>query len=518
MSLSRKYRPRTFADITDQQTIKDTLRKEVASGTLGHAYLFSGPRGVGKTTTARIFAKALNCLKPKDGEPCNACELCTDANDGRMLDFIEMDAASNTGVDNVREAIVEHVRFAPSRGKFKIYILDEAHMLSTSAWNAMLKTLEEPPPYAIFILATTELHKVPATIVSRCQRFDFRRIAGDALAERIERLAKDEGVKIAKPVVISIVRHADGSVRDAETLLGQLLALGEKNITEDVAALVIPISRLPLAAKILDACATRDLAPALAAVAGLEDEGIPIVPMFDDLIQASRQLLLASADPKKTTELKAGDEGEKRLAETIGKFSAEELGDISLLFMERRRDAKQGTDARFALELAVTAIALGMLPHAPASSVRRDAAPRDDEPPSAPPAAPRAPAPEKKKTADGPLTLAVVQRKWAPFIKALGEKNASLTFILTTSRPVDVSGSTVTIRFQYAFHRDKIVGDLKNRRIVEDQMRDLLGVPELHFEAIVGEDAVVAEKRSEDMVTNILKAFGGQVVEEAGEP
>src|SRR5690349_18398249 len=174
MSLSRRYRPQTFADITDQQPIKETLRKEVETGKIAHAYLFSGPRGVGKTTTARIFAKALNCLKNKSGEPCNECAMCTDANEGRLIDLIEMDAASHTGVDNIREAIVEHVRFQPARAAHKVYILDEAHMLSTAAWNALLKTLEEPPSYAVFLLATTEKHKVPATIVSRCQQFDFK--------------------------------------------------------------------------------------------------------------------------------------------------------------------------------------------------------------------------------------------------------------------------------------------------------------------------------------------------------
>ncbi|MCI0478978.1 DNA polymerase III subunit gamma/tau, partial [Candidatus Uhrbacteria bacterium] len=158
MSLSRTYRPKTFADITGQDAVKETLRKEVATGKLGHAYLFSGPRGIGKTTAARIFAKALNCASPKDGEPCDACDACREMREGRAIDFIEMDAASNTGVENIREAIVEHVRFAPSPGRRKVYVLDEAHMLSTASFNALLKTLEEPPPYAIFILATTELH------------------------------------------------------------------------------------------------------------------------------------------------------------------------------------------------------------------------------------------------------------------------------------------------------------------------------------------------------------------------
>jgi DNA polymerase-3 subunit gamma/tau len=183
-SLSQIHRPRRFAEVTGQQHVTETLRREVATGLLAHAYVFSGPRGVGKTTSARIFAQALNCLARKEGEPCGTCEACLEFQGGRSLDIIEMDAASNTGVDNIREAIVEHVRFAPSSRKYKVYILDEAHMLSTSAWNALLKTIEEPPEYAVFLFLTTELHKVPATIQSRSQRFDFHRIADQDGRER----------------------------------------------------------------------------------------------------------------------------------------------------------------------------------------------------------------------------------------------------------------------------------------------------------------------------------------------
>ncbi len=540
MSLSRRYRPQLFADITDQDSIKETLRKEVASGKLGHAYLFSGPRGVGKTTMARIFAKALNCTQSNNGEPCNSCAHCHEAMDGRMVDLIEMDAASHSGVDHIRETIVEHVRFAPSLGKFKVYILDEAHMLSTSAWNAMLKTLEEPPSYAIFILATTELHKVPATIISRCQRFDFKRIPHEQLAERVVSLAKQEGATLDASVVASIVKHADGCLRDAETLLDQLLALGEKHITVDIASLVIPVSRLPLAARLLSACATRELAGALTAVAKLEEQGVSLLAIFDDLIQAVRVLLLAADDAHYAASLKQGDEAERMLAELVGKYSAAELSDMALVCMERRRDAKQGVDVRFALELAMAPIALGILPHGPqiapvvpVQSITSSSSDQNKKPPVAPmtpssapqakpPAAPVSEPPSVSASvaisatplAEGSLTLALVQRKWAPFIKAVGEKNASLTFILSISRPEAVHDSTVVIRFQYPFHRDKIVTDLKNRRVVEDCLRSIIGIAEVHLEGTIGEDAGVAEQRSQDTVTNILKAFGGQVLDE----
>lgn len=543
MSLSRKYRPQRFADITGQEPIKETLRKEVETGKVAHAYLFSGPRGVGKTTTARVFAKALNCLKKTGGEPCNACELCVEADEGRMIDFIEMDAASNTGVDNIREAIVEHVRFQPVRGAFKVYILDEAHMLSNAAWNAMLKTLEEPPAYAVFILATTERHKVPATILSRCQQFDFKRIGDGQLGERVNELAKNEGVSIDAAVVTSIVRHSDGCVRDAETLLGQLVSLGEKKITADVASLVIPISRLPIAANLLSVCSKRELGPALQAVAKLEEEGIPLLPIFDDLLAAVRLLLVAGSDPAMAARLAQGDEGEKSLAPLIGVYGDAELSEIALLLMERRRDAKQGIDARFALELAVTAITLGILPHGPSGGpppsatvpIVQTATPKPVEAPKKPvenrevaekvvepapvpqPIKEETPKPAASAGSEEGIPLALVQRKWPGFVTTMSETSPSLAFVLKTCRPIETNGETVTLRFQYAFHRDKILTDIKNRRIVETTFATTLNVPLVRIEGVVGEDADKAEQRSVDMVSNILKAFGGQVVEGGGE-
>jgi DNA polymerase-3 subunit gamma/tau len=459
--------------------------------------------------------------------------------EGRSIDFIEMDAASHTGVDNVREAIVEHVRFAPAGKKHKIYVLDEAHMLSTSAWNALLKTLEEPPPYAIFILATTELHKVPATIVSRCQRFDFKRIPDGPLADRVRRLAKDEGFKIDDDVITTVVKNADGCVRDAETLLDQLFALGEKKITKDVASLVIPVSRIPVAAHLLATCADRLLGPALAEVALLEEEGIPLLPLFDDLIRTIRFTLLASDDAKTKEKLDKGDEGEKIIATLVGRFSPAELADMALLFMERRRDAKQGIDPRFALELAVTAIALGVLPNGPGESkegtiTAMNTAPAIVSQVTPPLSFQRSPhdKPVHMQTGSGnpsvsilerrvdpeddkgaKVDLALVQRKWQAIVRAVGEKNPSLTFILTISRPEAVTGNTVVIRFQYPFHRDKIVREAKNKYVVEDVMREILGAS-VNIDAVVGEDPIVAEKRSDDMTTNILRAFGGQVVDE----
>lgn len=533
MSLSRKYRPQTFGDITDQQTVKETLRKEAATGKIGHAYIFSGPRGVGKTTLARIFSKAVNCLRLKDGEPCTKCDSCREIQGGRALDIIEIDAASNRGIDNVREAIIEHVRFTPVSKKFKVYILDEAHMLTPESWNALLKTLEEPPPYAIFILATTELHKVPVTIISRCQRFDFRRVSADALAKRLHVLAKSENVKLAPAVASSIVRHSEGCVRDAETLLDQLLALGEKNIDEDLAGLVIPISRLPRSVDLLKSCLKRNLAEALKETAKLEDDGIPLLTVFDDLIQAVRLLLLAADDQEFLRRLESGEEGERMLVEMTGKFSPSELSDMALLFMERRRDAKQGIDPRFSLELAVSAIALRLLPNSP--KIERQAK-ADDDKDSKPKdggdcAAPNKGEPHIEEIVETPeeeaagsiekpeeknydnVTLALVQKKWPQFVKAVGEKNPSLSFILNTTKPAKVEKGVVVIGFQYPYHSEKLLGNLNNRRVIFETLQASLGCDIADLDAIIQKDGSAKEKSGDDMVNRILLKFGGQIVD-----
>lgn len=545
MPLSRHYRPQRFSDVTGQEHVTETLRREVEQGLIGHAYLFSGPRGVGKTTSARIFAKGLLCEKPIKGEPCGICAACAEVAEGRCIDLIELDAASHTGVDNVRESIIEHVRFAPARWKRKIYVIDEAHMLSASAWNALLKTLEEPPSYAVFILATTELHKVPATIVSRCQRFEFKRIAPEAMAERLKSIAKDEGVSLDDETIAALVRTADGYLRDGESLLEQLISLGQKKITRETAELVLPASRLPAAAHLLGTCAARDVPGALRELQSLLDDGTPPMPLFDDLLAVVRMLIRAQ-DPSEASRLEAGDDGLRAVLGLMGKYTLPELGDVALLLIERRRDAKSGVDPVFALELAVTAIAAGLLPHGPGGSgsasiqsvapVARTVAAIPEvkktppvhktvahsepglEATSTPPVEARIPqsppAPVQPVAAEGSLALHDVLIKWREVIRLVERENRSLPFVLKTCQPESVSGTTVIIRFQYPFHREKIVDDLKSKRMVEAALRIALGRDDLLIDGVVGEVIGGSDRpTTADIVSKVLNAFGGTVVE-----
>ncbi|HEY7751027.1 MAG TPA: DNA polymerase III subunit gamma/tau, partial [Ignavibacteriaceae bacterium] len=213
---ARKWRPKIFSEVVGQEHITSTLKNAIKENRIAHAYLFTGPRGVGKTTTARIFAKSLNCLNPKDAEPCNECEMCKTIQNAQLMDIIEIDGASNRGIDEVR-TLRESVKYAPTKGKYKVYIIDEVHMLTKESFNAFLKTLEEPPAQIIFIFATTDVHKVPLTIISRCQRYDFRRINLDTIKSTLSKIAKDEKIKIDDTTLTIIAKKADGALRDAES-------------------------------------------------------------------------------------------------------------------------------------------------------------------------------------------------------------------------------------------------------------------------------------------------------------
>ncbi len=284
ISFSLKYRPQTFEEIVGQQHVSQTLMNAVATDRVSHAYLFAGPRGTGKTSTARVLAKALNCLssdKPTP-HPCGKCDLCVAIQNGRALDVKEIDAASNNSVEDIRE-LREKVGYAPAEGRSKVYILDEAHMLSTSAWNAFLKTLEEPPSHTIFVLATTEPHKVPPTIMSRCQYFDFRAISLRDITEMLKRIVEQEGVEIEEAALGAIAQAGQGAMRDAESILDQIVAYAEGPISLDTVNAVLGVTPAEILAQMADIIVQADLPAAFEAIDGLVSSGKDLGQFLNDL-------------------------------------------------------------------------------------------------------------------------------------------------------------------------------------------------------------------------------------------
>src|SRR5919199_5501204 len=305
--IARKWRPQTFEEVTGQEHITRTLRNAVEHERLHHAYLFSGARGVGKTTTARLLAKAVNCHKSDrpTPRPCQstdptACPSCREIAEGRSIDVLEIDAASNTGVDNVREAIINTVGTRPARDRFKVFIIDEVHMLSGAAFNALLKTLEEPPPRVVFIMATTELHKVPDTILSRCQQFEFRTIATAKIAERLRQIADAEKVKISDDALREIARAGEGSMRDAQSAFDQVISFSGTEIkAEDVEA-ALGIASTEMLARVMKAVAEEKPAEALAVVNDLVMRGHDLRNFCRDLLGHVRNLLVAKVSGEAT--------------------------------------------------------------------------------------------------------------------------------------------------------------------------------------------------------------------------
>jgi DNA polymerase-3 subunit gamma/tau len=350
--LARKWRPGTFAEVVGQEHVTSTLQKAFEKGRLAHAYLFSGPRGCGKTTTARLLAKIINCEDPQGGEPCNICSSCVAVNEGTHLDMIEIDGASNRGIDEIRD-LREKIGYASSQSSSKIYIIDEVHMLTQQAFNALLKTLEEPPGHVYLIFATTEPHKIPATILSRCQRFNFKRLELSELSGQLGRICDSEKIAYDTEALTLICRRADGSMRDAESLLDQCISAVEGKIDLETVRKVLGLVDSQIVSNLLEAVSRRDREAALAVVDGVVDSGMDLEEFFIAFLEGIRNLLVISVSAGRTDWLDLTSGEIEELSGIAGKFEVEDLLFIFRSMSRAHRELKGSSQPRYHIEAAV---------------------------------------------------------------------------------------------------------------------------------------------------------------------
>ncbi len=489
--LARKWRPQRFEDVVGQEHITRTIQNSITSGRIGHAFLFIGSRGIGKTTTARVLAKALNCEKSKGPtpNPCGECDNCKTIASGNSMDVLEIDGASNNTVEDVRQ-LRENVRLVPSRSRFKIYIIDEVHQLSTSAFNALLKTLEEPPEHAVFILATTEAHKVPATIISRCQRYDFRRVGMASLIKLLRQILNEEKITCSDEALYAIARAADGGIRDAESILEQLISYCGKTITFkdvfDVLGLVDWKQLERVCAALLD----KNIAELLKVVEDIVASGKDLSQFVQDILQYFRNLLVCkTADPKALLALP--DDEIAAMQQMAEKFTLTNLIRLVEQFAELAKDFDSQLAQRIALEsllirlskvsieVSVDAVleklaamgAGGIAPPRPLAVSAPQPTARDIEPGTAPSNGNGESAPRPRKAKVSADNLA---RVWPLIAQAASEHSMNLGVALGHAIPVEADGDRIVVRFAAAHMRAKaLVERAENLEVISGVLQGI---------------------------------------------
>ncbi len=496
LSIYRRWRPQRFADVVNQEGIVRTLRNAVTSGSVAHAYLFAGERGIGKTSIARILARAANCLEPANGEPCNRCARCTTILNGRSLDIVEIDGASNRGIDHIRR-LREEVSFAPTDLSRKVYIIDEVHMLTNEAFNALLKTLEEPPAHAMFIFATTEPYKVPRTIISRCQAFEFRRISPSLIASHLMQVGASEGTTVAEDAARLIAERARGGMRDALVMLEQAMSYQGKEISAASVLDMLGLVDRSVQEGFIEAIRTGDRPTVLATVDGLVDRGKDLETFLTDVVHILRDRLAEGSDTP-----------------------AIDI-DLARRLLAIKADLYRSLDRRIRIDVGLLELLSSLPTPVPssASAVASRSSPASESAPddSIPSAAPMPP-PNEPEPADEPEPPLPdgVKGKWQALLREIEQDRIAIAAFLLEGRPrLDASRLTISFHPEHTFHKDSI-----EKR---ENLQYLAGVVRRHF----GDDVRVDVELDEDVIRKplphevlhekarlVCKVFDGKIVKE----
>jgi DNA polymerase-3 subunit gamma/tau len=513
--LYNKYRPQNFSEVLNQKYIIQTLKNQVKSESVSHAYLFTGSRGVGKTSVARILAKAVNCLKLKDGDPCGKCGSCLAISSGSFLDLVEVDAASNTGVDNIRD-LIDHVKFSPSLGKYKVFIIDEVHMLSKGAFNALLKTLEEPPKHAIFILATTEINKVPATIVSRTQRFDFKALSAEDLLSHLQHVIKEEKIKLSTEVLSLVAQNAQGSVRDSLSLLDKVATLGDNPSLADSQQL-LGVTDIKVSEQLFSLIVLGEVKEIPTFFTGLSESGQDFLVFNRDFLEFLRKMLIWKITGETNSLFP------KTAVENLEKISLAELILIIKLFLKSYKDIGFAPSPEVPLLIASiegslrknTASANSNLALKGVSTVKT----------TPPPPAPKfssfntaqvepskeANLQEAQEDLDE-ASMEEVKEVWPKIVLKVKEVNSPLANVLKSVSVEGVSGGRIHLGVKFLFHKQNIE-NTKSQTVLLNTIEKVLGKKLAARAVVLKSDNESSSANPAEALSDALKLFGGEIIE-----